>query len=111
MALVAPYSFLAPFHNKPVTPRFTGWAKIRADSGQVEAPDRVLRPKLAGEPAVVAHRMAPAAPQQARQMARDLWPRTVRHPVTFVTSGLLPTARRSPIFMRAIPPLLACKGF
>jgi hypothetical protein len=46
-----------------------------------------------------------------RFSARDLWPRGVRHPVTFPMATLVPTQIRSPIFMCAIPPLLACKGF
>jgi len=41
---------------------------------------------------------------------RGLWPRSVRHPVTFRTAALLPISVRSPVFTYAIPPLLACRA-
>src|SRR5262249_54443255 len=60
---------------------------------------------------MVAHRQGIRGPNQTQQSARDLWPRSVRHPVTFRGATLVPISGRSPIFLCAIPPLLPCKGF
>jgi hypothetical protein len=51
---------------------------------------------------------ASEVPRQTHQIARDLWPRSVRHPVTSTNVKPLPGLRARPNFKRAIPPLLAC---
>jgi hypothetical protein len=50
---------------------------------------------------------APEVPhQKTQQIARDLWPRSVRHPVTSPKLEPFPGLRARPNFKRAIPPLL-----